>query len=49
MILVRNPDALWNRSCRCNEAAKARFEEVLRGVYPGPDKRQLSPDRTKIG
>ncbi|WP_291846963.1 helix-turn-helix domain-containing protein [Bradyrhizobium sp.] len=37
-ILVRNPDALQNRSCRCNEAVKAHFEEVLRGVYPDPEK-----------
>jgi hypothetical protein len=37
-ILVRNPDALRNRSCRCNEAVKAHFEEVLRGVYPDPEK-----------
>ncbi|WKA28899.1 Crp/Fnr family transcriptional regulator [Bradyrhizobium roseum] len=36
-ILVRNPDALRNRSCQCNEAVKAHFEEVLRGVYPDPD------------
>src|SRR5882724_9843485 len=33
-ILVRNPGALRNRSCRCNEAVTAHFEEVLRGVYP---------------
>ena len=37
-ILVRNPDALRSRSCRCNEAVKAHFEEVLRGVYPDPEK-----------
>jgi hypothetical protein len=37
-ILVRNPDALRNRSCLCNEAVKAHFEEVLRGVYPDPEK-----------
>jgi hypothetical protein len=37
-ILVRNPDALRNRSCQCNEAVKAHFEEVLRGVYPDPEK-----------
>jgi DNA-binding transcriptional regulator YhcF (GntR family) len=36
-ILVRNPDALRARSCRCNEAVKSHFDEVLRGVYPDPD------------
>jgi hypothetical protein len=37
-ILVRNPEALKIRSCLCNEAVKAHFEEVLRGVYPDPEK-----------
>jgi Crp-like helix-turn-helix domain len=37
-ILVRNPDALRLRACLCNEAVKNHFEEVLRGVYPDPDK-----------
>ena len=37
-ILVRNPDALRTRSCLCNEAVKSHFEEVLRGVYPDPEK-----------
>ena len=37
-ILVRNPEALRNRSCRCHEAVKAHFDEVLRGVYPDPEK-----------
>jgi hypothetical protein len=37
-ILVRNPDALKIRSCLCNEAVKSHFEEVLRGVYPDPEK-----------
>jgi Crp-like helix-turn-helix protein len=37
-ILVRNRDVLRNRSCRCNEAVKAHFDEVLRGVYPDPEK-----------
>jgi DNA-binding transcriptional regulator YhcF (GntR family) len=37
-ILVRNPDALRTRSCLCNEAVKGHFEEVLRGVYPDPQK-----------
>ena len=33
-----NPDALRLRSCLCNEAVKSHFEEVLRGVYPDPEK-----------
>ena len=37
-ILVRNPDALRVRACLCNEAVKTHFEEVLRGVYPDPEK-----------
>ena len=37
-ILVRNPEALRVRSCLCNEAVKTHFEEVLRGVYPDPDR-----------
>jgi DNA-binding transcriptional regulator YhcF (GntR family) len=37
-ILVRNPDALRLRSCKCNDAVKTHFEEVLRGVYPDPEK-----------
>ena len=37
-ILIRNPDAMRNRSCQCNDAVKAHFEEVLRGVYPDPEK-----------
>src|SRR3954468_12492799 len=37
-ILVRNPEALRIRSCLCNEAVKGHFEEVLRGVYPDPEK-----------
>jgi hypothetical protein len=37
-ILVRNPEALRTRSCLCNEAVKGHFEEVLRGVYPDPEK-----------
>jgi hypothetical protein len=37
-ILVLNPDALRIRSCLCNEAVKGHFEEVLRGVYPDPQK-----------
>ena len=37
-IMVRNPDALRIRACLCNEAVKNHFEEVLRGVYPTPEK-----------
>jgi DNA-binding transcriptional regulator YhcF (GntR family) len=37
-ILVKNADALRSRSCLCNEAIKNHFEEVLRGVYPDPEK-----------
>lgn len=33
-ILVRNRDGLRLRACRCNDAVKAHFEDVLRGVYP---------------
>jgi hypothetical protein len=33
-ISVRDLDALKGRACACNEAVKAHFEEVLRGVYP---------------
>jgi hypothetical protein len=33
-ILVHNREALRIRACRCNEAVKSHFEEVLRGVYP---------------
>jgi hypothetical protein len=33
-ILVRDAAALAKRSCRCNEAVKHHFDEVLRGVYP---------------
>jgi hypothetical protein len=37
-IVVRDPDALRSRACLCNEAVKSHFEEVLRGVYPDPEK-----------
>ena len=37
-ILVRDPDRLRGRACLCNEAVKTHFEEVLRGVYPDPEK-----------
>jgi hypothetical protein len=37
-ILVHDPEALKLHSCLCNEAVKTHFEEVLRGVYPGPEK-----------
>jgi DNA-binding transcriptional regulator YhcF (GntR family) len=36
-ILIRNQDALAARSCLCNEAVKAHFDEVLRGVYPAAE------------
>jgi hypothetical protein len=46
-ILVRNRDALAIRACLCNDAVKAHFEEVLRGVYPTEEtpqaKELLSP------
>ena len=37
-ILIRNAEALRTRACLCNEAVKNHFEEVLRGVYPDPNK-----------
>ena len=37
-IVVRNPEALRLHACLCNEAVKNHFEEVLRGVYPDPEK-----------
>lgn len=37
-IVVRNPDNLRLHACLCNEAVKTHFEEVLRGVYPDPEK-----------
>src|SRR5690242_1813145 len=37
-ILVREPEALKLHACMCNEAVKTHFEEVLRGVYPDPDR-----------
>ena len=37
-ILIREPDALRRHACLCNEAVKSHFEEVLRGVYPDPEK-----------
>ena len=36
-ILIRNDTALGARSCLCNEAVKAHFEDVLRGVYPSEE------------
>ncbi|RTL54029.1 MAG: Crp/Fnr family transcriptional regulator [Bradyrhizobiaceae bacterium] len=33
-ILIRDRDALARHACLCNEAVKAHFDEVLRGVYP---------------
>jgi hypothetical protein len=37
-IVVNDPEALKLHSCRCNEAVKTHFEEVLRGVFPDPEK-----------
>jgi hypothetical protein len=37
-ILILNPDVLRSRSCGCNEAVRGHFDEVLRGVYPDPEK-----------
>lgn len=37
-IVVREPDTLKLHSCLCNDAVKSHFEEVLRGVYPDPEK-----------
>jgi hypothetical protein len=37
-IVVRDPDTLRRRACKCNEAVKSHFEEVLRGVYSDPEK-----------
>jgi Crp-like helix-turn-helix domain len=37
-IVVNDPEALKLHSCLCNEAVKTHFEEVLRGVYPDPEK-----------
>ncbi len=36
-IAVRNPSALAQRACRCNDAVKGHFETVLAGVYPTED------------
>jgi hypothetical protein len=33
-IQVLDREALRIRACRCNDAVKDHFEEVLRGVYP---------------
>jgi Crp-like helix-turn-helix domain len=37
-IVVNDPEALKLHSCLCNDAVKTHFEEVLRGVYPDPEK-----------
>ena len=34
-ILIPDREALAARACRCNEAVKSHFDDVLRGVYPG--------------
>ena len=36
-ILVRDREALEQKSCHCNESVKNHFEEVLSGVYPSPE------------
>jgi hypothetical protein len=36
-LVVRDRDRLTERACGCNEAVKAHFEQVLRGVYPEED------------
>ena len=36
-LRVRDLDALNNLACRCNDAVKRHFEEVLSGVYPVED------------
>jgi hypothetical protein len=41
-ILVRDRDRLRLRACRCNDAVKSHFEEVLRGVYPTEEADQSS-------
>ena len=33
-LMVRDRDALYARSCRCNESVKDHFDTVLKGVYP---------------
>jgi CRP-like cAMP-binding protein len=33
-LLVKNLDALIDRSCLCNDSVKTHFEHVLRGIYP---------------
>ncbi|MFO1183716.1 MAG: Crp/Fnr family transcriptional regulator [Bauldia sp.] len=33
-LRVQNVDRLTARACRCNDAVKAHFEIVLKGVYP---------------
>ena len=42
-IVVRNRDALHMRACRCNEAVKCHFEEVLSGVYPTEEAGRNAP------
>jgi hypothetical protein len=44
-ILIRNHDALAARSCLCNDAVKAHFDEVLRGVYPSDESEAKSASR----
>lgn len=37
-ILVRDPAALGAHACLCNDSVKTHFEEVLKGVYPDPER-----------
>jgi len=48
-ILVRNPDMLWNQSCRRNEAVKGHFDEVFARDPSRPRKGQLRGAAAKIG
>ena len=42
-LRVRDHDALNSLACRCNDAVKRHFEEVLRGVYPVEDEATAVP------
>src|SRR3979490_580783 len=48
-ILIRNPDALRTRTFLCDDGVKNHFEEVLRGVYPTPEKAIKAAFRAKRG
>ncbi|WP_293859925.1 Crp/Fnr family transcriptional regulator [uncultured Alsobacter sp.] len=36
-LMVKDKDALIQRSCTCNESVRGHFDRVLRGVYPDAD------------